>query len=131
MGNECCNEKRKDEDQKQEEVDKHIFDKIGDSFKGVRSLGFKVLEMLFIYFDLARAARNLIPEILLATDILQFCAICRASRKRRHSSTETASMIAKTRQANNFLLWTSRFVRSSTRCIARFPVRKSCSWMLL
>ena len=72
MGNECCNEKRKDEDQKQEEVDKHIFDKIGDSFKGVRSLGFKVLEMLFIYFDLARAARNLIPEILLATDILQF-----------------------------------------------------------
>ena len=36
MGNECCNEKRKDEDQKQEEEDKHIFDKIGDSFKGVR-----------------------------------------------------------------------------------------------
>ena len=104
MGNECCNEKRKDEDQKQEEVDKHIFDKIGDSFKGVRSLGFKVLEMLFVYFDLERAARNLIPEILLATDILQFCAICRASRKRRHSSTETASMIAKTRMENNFLL---------------------------
>ena len=50
MGNECCKEKRKDEE-KQEEVDKHIFHKISDSFKGVRSWVFKVIEKLFVYFD--------------------------------------------------------------------------------